>query len=58
VFSQLLGNIVVRVAESAESSETNAWSRNLAKVGVYANPCSHNARLPLSTAGSALRVGS
>jgi hypothetical protein len=57
MFSQLLGNIVVRVAESAESSETNARLRDLAKVGVCADPCLHDARLPLSTAGSALRVG-
>jgi hypothetical protein len=47
----------VRVAESAESPETNARSRGLVKVGVYADPCSHNVRLFLSTAGPASRVG-
>jgi hypothetical protein len=48
----------VRVAESAESSKTNAQLRNLAKVGVYADPYLHDTRLPLSTAGPASRVGS
>jgi hypothetical protein len=42
----------VRVAKSAESPETNARLRDLAKVGVYADPCSHDARLLLKYRGA------